>query len=57
MSQTQGKAAPHGSGNAPVTRGSRGLGVPDDVGGVAAFLCSEAGRWVSGQLVEAGMFL
>jgi NAD(P)-dependent dehydrogenase (short-subunit alcohol dehydrogenase family) len=35
------------------------VGVPDDVGGVVAFLCSEQGRWVNGQRVEAsgGMFL
>ena len=35
------------------------VGVPDDIGGVVAFLCSDAGRWVNGQRVEAsgGMFL
>ena len=35
------------------------VGVPDDIGGVVAFLCSHAGRWVNGQRVEAsgGMFL
>jgi NAD(P)-dependent dehydrogenase (short-subunit alcohol dehydrogenase family) len=35
------------------------VGVPDDVGGVVAFLCSEAGRWVNAQRLEAsgGMFL
>lgn len=29
------------------------VGVPDDIGGVVAFLCSEAGRWVNGQRIEA----
>lgn len=35
------------------------VGVPDDIGGVVNFLCSEAGRWVNAQRVEAsgGMFL
>lgn len=35
------------------------VGVPDDIGGVVAFLCSEAGRWVNGQRIEAsgGMML
>jgi NAD(P)-dependent dehydrogenase (short-subunit alcohol dehydrogenase family) len=35
------------------------VGVPDDIGGVVAFLCSDAGRWVNGQKLEAsgGMFL
>ena len=35
------------------------LGVPDDIGGVVAFLCSEDARWVNGQRLEAsgGMFL
>lgn len=35
------------------------VGMPDDIGGVVAFLCSDAGRWVNGQRVEAsgGMFL
>lgn len=34
-------------------------GVPDDIGGVVSFLCSEEGRWVNAQRVEAsgGMFL
>jgi NAD(P)-dependent dehydrogenase (short-subunit alcohol dehydrogenase family) len=34
-------------------------GVPDDIGGVISFLCSEEGRWVNAQRVEAsgGMFL
>ena len=34
-------------------------GVPDDIGGVVAFLCSDAGRWVNAQRLEAsgGMFL
>ncbi|BET67548.1 SDR family oxidoreductase [Opitutales bacterium ASA1] len=35
------------------------VGVPDDVGGVVDFLCSEAGRWVNAQRIEAsgGMFI
>ncbi len=35
------------------------VGVADDIGGVVAFLCSEAGRWVNAQRLEAsgGMFL
>lgn len=35
------------------------VGVPDDIGGVVDFLCSEAGRWVNAQRVEAsgGMFV
>jgi NAD(P)-dependent dehydrogenase (short-subunit alcohol dehydrogenase family) len=35
------------------------VGVPDDIGGVVAFLCSDAGRWVNGQRIEAsgGMLL
>lgn len=35
------------------------VGVPDDIGGVVDFLCSENGRWVNAQRVEAsgGMFL
>jgi NAD(P)-dependent dehydrogenase (short-subunit alcohol dehydrogenase family) len=35
------------------------VGVPDDIGGVVSFLCSEEGRWVNAQRVEAsgGMFL
>ena len=34
-------------------------GVSDGIGGVVAFLCSDAGRWVNGQRLEAsgGMFL
>ena len=34
-------------------------GVPDDIGNVAAFLCSDDARWVNGQRIEAsgGMFL
>jgi len=34
-------------------------GVPDDIGGVVAFLCSEEARWVNAQRIEAsgGMFL
>jgi NAD(P)-dependent dehydrogenase (short-subunit alcohol dehydrogenase family) len=35
------------------------VGVPDDIGGVVAFLCSEDARWLSGQRLEAsgGIFL
>lgn len=35
------------------------VGVPDDIGGVVAFLCSEEARWVNAQRVEAsgGMFV
>jgi NAD(P)-dependent dehydrogenase (short-subunit alcohol dehydrogenase family) len=35
------------------------VGVPDDIGGVVAFLCSEEARWVNAQRIEAsgGMFL
>lgn len=35
------------------------IGVPDDIGGVVAFLCSEDARWVTAQRIEAsgGMFL
>ena len=35
------------------------IGVPDDIGGVVAFLCSEGGRWVNAQRLEAsgGEFL
>ncbi|MES2793952.1 MAG: SDR family oxidoreductase [Planctomycetota bacterium] len=35
------------------------IGVADDVGGVVTFLCSDEGRWVNAQRVEAsgGMFL
>ncbi|HLA54617.1 MAG TPA: SDR family oxidoreductase [Flavobacterium sp.] len=34
-------------------------GQPDDIGGVVAFLCSEDGRWVNAQRIEAsgGMFI
>lgn len=28
------------------------VGLPDDIGGVVAFLCSEDGRWVNGQRIE-----
>lgn len=28
-------------------------GVPDDIGGVAAFLCTEEARWINGQRIEA----
>lgn len=35
------------------------VGLPDDIGGVVAFLCTEQGRWVNAQRIEAsgGMFL
>ncbi|WP_422927865.1 SDR family NAD(P)-dependent oxidoreductase [Singulisphaera sp. PoT] len=35
------------------------VGVPEDIGGVVAFLCSEAGRWLNAQRLEAsgGLFL
>lgn len=35
------------------------VGLPEDIGGVVAFLCSEEGRWVNAQRLEAsgGMFL
>ncbi len=35
------------------------VGVPEDIGGVVAFLCSEEGRWVNAQRVEVsgGVFL
>jgi NAD(P)-dependent dehydrogenase (short-subunit alcohol dehydrogenase family) len=35
------------------------VGVPEDIGGVVAFLCSEEGRWINAQRIEAsgGMFL
>jgi NAD(P)-dependent dehydrogenase (short-subunit alcohol dehydrogenase family) len=35
------------------------VGVPGDIGGVVAFLCSEDARWVNGQRLEAsgGVFL
>ena len=35
------------------------VGVPDDIGGVVAFLCSEDARWLNGQRLEAsgGIFL
>ena len=34
-------------------------GLPEDIGGVVAFLCSEAGRWINGQRIEVsgGMLL
>lgn len=34
-------------------------GLPEDIGGVVAFLCSDAGRWVNGQRIEVsgGMML
>lgn len=35
------------------------VGLPDDIGGVVAFLCSEEGRWINGQRIEVsgGMML
>ncbi len=35
------------------------VGLPEDIGGVVAFLCSEEGRWLNAQRIEAsgGMFL
>ncbi|MDQ0640635.1 NAD(P)-dependent dehydrogenase (short-subunit alcohol dehydrogenase family) [Pedobacter sp. W3I1] len=35
------------------------VGVPDDIGGVVAFLCTEDARWINAQRIEAsgGMFL
>lgn len=35
------------------------LGQPEDIGGIVAFLCSDAARWVTGQRIEAsgGTFL
>jgi NAD(P)-dependent dehydrogenase (short-subunit alcohol dehydrogenase family) len=35
------------------------VGVPDDIGGIVAFLCSENARWINGQRIEAsgGIFL
>ena len=35
------------------------VGEPEDIGGVVAFLCSEEGRWVNAQRIEAsgGMFI
>jgi len=35
------------------------VGLAEDVGGVAAFLCSDAGRWITGERIEisGGMFL
>lgn len=34
-------------------------GVPDDIGGIVAFLCTEEARWINGQRIESsgGMFL
>lgn len=29
------------------------VGEPDDIGGVVAFLCSDAARWINGQRIEA----
>jgi NAD(P)-dependent dehydrogenase (short-subunit alcohol dehydrogenase family) len=35
------------------------VGVPDDIGGIIAFLCTEDARWINAQRIEAsgGMFL
>jgi NAD(P)-dependent dehydrogenase (short-subunit alcohol dehydrogenase family) len=35
------------------------VGVPDDIGGIIAFLCTEEARWINAQRIEAsgGMFL
>lgn len=35
------------------------VGLPDDIGGVVAFLCTEEARWINAQRIEAsgGMFL
>lgn len=35
------------------------VGLPDDIGGVVAFLCTEQARWINAQRIEAsgGMFL
>ena len=27
-------------------------GLPDDIGGVVAFLCTEEGRWINAQRIE-----
>lgn len=37
----------------------RRVGLPDDIGGVVAFLCTEDARWINAQRIEAsgGMFL
>ncbi|HEY5823492.1 MAG TPA: SDR family oxidoreductase, partial [Cyclobacteriaceae bacterium] len=28
------------------------VGLPDDIGGVVAFLCSEDAKWINGQRIE-----
>ena len=28
------------------------VGLPDDIGGVVAFLCSDEARWINGQRLE-----
>lgn len=35
------------------------VGLPDDIGGIVAFLCSEDAKWINGQRIEAagGIFL
>jgi NAD(P)-dependent dehydrogenase (short-subunit alcohol dehydrogenase family) len=29
------------------------IAAPDDIGGIAAYLCSEDARWINGQRIEA----
>ena len=43
---------------ASLTASSR-VGLPDDIGGIVAFLCSEDAKWINGQRIEAagGVFL
>jgi NAD(P)-dependent dehydrogenase (short-subunit alcohol dehydrogenase family) len=36
------------AGNTPLGR----VGMPDDIGPVVAFLCSDASRWINGQRIE-----
>ena len=35
------------------------VGLPDDIGGVVAFLCTEDAKWINAQRIEVsgGMFL
>jgi NAD(P)-dependent dehydrogenase (short-subunit alcohol dehydrogenase family) len=35
------------------------VGLPDDIGGVVAFLCSDEAKWINGQRIEVsgGIFL
>lgn len=28
------------------------VGLPDDIGGVVAFLCTDDGKWINGQRIE-----